>query len=310
MEVSNFMIKTKLKIAYLFSGQLRNIDYKLFNKSLKLFLNKDFENKIYISTWDEIGVSMNHDIKNLQKKKNGNVLNLLNLMFNGFEIESQKIFNFEEWNNHQSDEYQEIQNSKDYTFLTKHSLPQLFLIEQSYKQIDLKDKFDFYIRVRFDSIFLFKFNENLSPNLVYNINFGRAYHDSRIYDIFFIVPFLYAETIFNTYSKVTLLLNNSFNNRLEKRDACRLLFISLKLDYPGIEVKSLNKRYCDIYRPKNSFSKYVLENYGWGIGIDLKYQEKVKFFYSILILSPISFLKVVSTIFIHKFLYSYRFNKL
>ena len=48
-----------MKIAFLFSGQLRELEYDLFRKSL-LNLTKDLDYAIFAYSWEEMGESLNH----------------------------------------------------------------------------------------------------------------------------------------------------------------------------------------------------------------------------------------------------------
>ena len=48
-----------MKIAFLFSGQLRELEYELFRKSL-LNLTKDLDYAIFAYSWEEMGESLNH----------------------------------------------------------------------------------------------------------------------------------------------------------------------------------------------------------------------------------------------------------
>ena len=51
-----------MKIAFLFSGQLRELPYQLFRKSL-FNLTKDLDYAIFSFCWEEKGKSLNHGNK-------------------------------------------------------------------------------------------------------------------------------------------------------------------------------------------------------------------------------------------------------
>ena len=48
-----------MKVALLFSGQIREIPIELFRKSLSNLI-KELDYEIYIFTWREVGKSLNH----------------------------------------------------------------------------------------------------------------------------------------------------------------------------------------------------------------------------------------------------------
>ena len=54
------------KIALLFSGQIRDINPRLFNEGLRIF-TKYHTADIYLSYWDTVGKSGNHSRKILEK---------------------------------------------------------------------------------------------------------------------------------------------------------------------------------------------------------------------------------------------------
>lgn len=295
-------------IALLFSGQLRALDIELFRKSLALFIGNHFKFDIYISTWDIMGISMAHNEENSITFHDSNIEIYLYEMFKGFNVKSRIIYNYEEWFHNMSDEYKEIQISDNYTFNTKNSLAQLFLIQQSYEQVSLINEYDYFIRLRFDSIFFFELNEYMDKSFIYNLNFGKAYHANRIYDIFFVSPRKYSNFLFKTYSKIPELINSDFDNGLEKRDACRLLYLSIaSLKYPP-KVATLSYRYCDIFREKRGFLGYIYDIYYWNISVSNTFQDKMKFLNSISRFSytmPLQFLFFLFTNPIKEFIFKH-----
>ena len=96
-----------------------------------------------------------------------------------------------------------------------------------------------------------------------NINFGRrgAYYEKRIYDIFFYSPSYCAPDVFcKPWVDFSTLVMHKFDNGLDKRDACRVLYLSAKIS--ELDVISANLRYCDVYR--NEF-KYFKNLFTWRI---------------------------------------------
>ena len=281
----------KKSVAFLFSGQFRAINFELFRKSFALFVGDKFQYDIYIAAWDTMGISMNHTEENALTFDGGNVDSYLDLMFDGFNVKSKNIYSYEDWYVNLSEEYKAIQFSDRYSFITKNSLAQLYLIQQSYLQVPTYNNYDYFIRLRFDSIFVFRLNEFLDNSLIYHLNFGKAFYPDRIYDIFFVAPRNYAINLFGTYSKICEYVDNSFDNGLEKRDACRLLYLSVSnLENPPV-IKSLNYRYCDTFRDKMSLIDYLTNIYYWQISTSNNFNDKMQFLLTIPRLSILTFLQ-------------------
>lgn len=271
----------KKSIALLFSGQFRAIDFELFRKSFALFIGDKFHYDIYIATWDSMGISMNHREENSIIFNDGNVDSYLKEMFDGFNVKRKKIYFYDDWLKNLSSEYKSIQNSEDFTFITKNSLAQLFLIQQSYLLVPSINNYDFFIRLRFDAIFVFELKEYLDRSLVYHLNFGKAFYPDRIYDIFIVAPRKYAKYLFETYSKIPELINNGFENGLERRDACRLLYLSVSNLEDPPPVVSLNYRYCDTFRDKMVLIDYLTNLYFWQVSKSNNYIDKLNFLLAI-----------------------------
>ena len=74
-----------MKIALLFSGQIRRINVELFRYGLTNFV-KNIDYGIYIYCWEEIGKSMNHNLANVDNFFDKNAINLVNDFFEGFNV--------------------------------------------------------------------------------------------------------------------------------------------------------------------------------------------------------------------------------
>ena len=56
------------------------------------------------------------------------------------------------------------------------------------------------------------------------------------------------------------LVKNNFDNRLDKRDCCRILFLAASMK--NINVKSFPSRICDVYRNNDlTYSKYLISSH-------------------------------------------------
>ena len=151
----------------------------------------------------------------------------------------------------------EINSSKKFNVLTKNSLPQIYQIYKSFCMLgDKYDEYDVIIRLRFDSLFTSEFKPSLiSQDTIYNINFGRAYYPQRIYDIFFYGLPSDIKYVFCTWLYLPELIKNPFDNGLDKRDACRLLYLAARKFHKKVE--STLVRYTDIYRPRAGVFGYL-----------------------------------------------------
>ena len=245
------------KIAALFSGQIREVPPSLFNKSLLLFF-KSLDVDFYLTYWDEIGTSMAHSNNSIQKNNFFDIDNYLSNAFAELKITSKRSFNFDKWESDLDKTYSEIHfDNTENSYLTKNSLPQLYLIEECYNLIEKDNNYDFFFRLRFDNLFTLKFDESEFQKGIYNLNFGNAFYPNRIYDIFFMVSREYSSSVMKTYSRIPIIYNSYPNSKLEKRDTCNLLFKSVISDVSISKIKTFNFRYTDVFRPYFGINNYI-----------------------------------------------------
>ena len=106
-----------MKIAFLFSGQLRELESDLFRKSL-LNLTKDLDYGIFAFTWEEMGESLNHK-KNLPEVLlNENIHEKINFLFKDFNLLDFGYESFTDFKKRIKDQHQEIFYSKKFDFGT------------------------------------------------------------------------------------------------------------------------------------------------------------------------------------------------
>ena len=255
-----------MKIAFLFSGQLRQIPKDVFQNSLSILTKGLTDYSIFAYCWQEEGKSLDHK-KNLPLiNLRGNIDESIKELFQDFNLEKYGIESFQDFNKNLPEDYKEILNSNKFHFGTINSLPQIYTLYKSYQLLENSNcDFDLIFRCRFDSIFihplkLFPLKIILENNFLYNINFGRAYYPKRIYDIFFGGSQKSMRFIKNIWSDAIDLTNNEFNNGLDKRDCCRLLYLASI--HKDVKVKSFSSRICDVYRNNDYlYADYLISSH-------------------------------------------------
>ena len=253
------------KIALLFSGQIRDINPSLFNEGLRIF-TKYHTADIYLSYWDTAGKSGNHSRKILENNsiKNFDIQKYLKIAFKGYDIKKEKIVKVKDWEHAENSEIKEINNNKNFHFTTVNSAKQLFQIYNSYLLLENPNEYDFIVRCRFDNVFVFPFSPDLncSENYLANINFGKAFKDDRVYDIFFYTKSSSSNPIFTSWLKFAEYVRYPFDNFLDPRDAGRILYLAAVLN--NIKIISVDIRYCDVFRRQRKFG-YFIDLIKWGL---------------------------------------------
>ncbi len=256
----------KLKVALLFSGQVRDISAEKFNSGLREF-TRHFDADVYLTHWDEPGVSMGHNLSKMNQSTQAtfDINAYLIKAFEGFNVVAHESESDDSWRKSLDSRYLDILNSHHYSKLTIHALPQLYQIYKSFKLVENNlDQYDIVIRCRYDLLFVTAFQEwGFHDATVYGLNFGRAYHPNRIYDIFFWGAPSAVRSTLMAWNIVPELIQNEFDNGLDKRDACRLLYLAAQKERS--EVMSGVVRYCDIYRPEKSVYDYCVNILYWGL---------------------------------------------
>lgn len=255
-----------MKIALLFSGQYRDISEDIFLKGIDE-LTKNINYDIYSFCWKESGISKNHKRKMPKVKLDINPEKKINNLLKNHNLISSNSKSFKDFIKFLDDEYLEIMNSSKFSHISINSIPQIYMIYRSYKMLGNNiDKYNMIFRCRYDSIFLHPLNiypleEMYSKNLVYNINFGRAYYPNRIYDIFFGGSPKAMSFIDLLWNNLPSLIENKLDNGLDKRDACRLIYIGCLKS--NIKSQSFETRICDVFRNNNLrlYINYIISSH-------------------------------------------------
>ena len=290
-----------MKVALLFAGQYREISEILFRKSLSIFI-KDLDYDIYSFVWEEVGKSLNHKNKLPKLNDSFSAKYLVKDLFSNFNLVSIQSESFNSFKENLDIKYKNILNSEEYDFGTINSLPQIYSLSECFNSMGEKIyKYDLIFRCRFDSLFihplkLYDLKKISEEKNLYNLNFGRAYFPNRIYDIFFGGSIESMIFLRNIWPQLPELISNKFNNNLDKRDCCRLLYLAAKKS--GINVKSFDIRCCDVFRNINGnhYESYLLSMHLISIRIGKRSLKSLYFFLIWSIYRRLNFLKLILTL--------------
>jgi hypothetical protein len=259
----------KLKVAVCLSGEMRFFTDELVTSAFQTYI-QSWSPDIFISTWDHVGISMNHGYihpKEIKEREDTLHLHINNTYSN---IKAVEIENYNEWiDNIPESEYSIVYSDSFYT-RTINSYPQLYKIYKANKlKIDYEEKekfkYDIVLRIRPDNLFIRPLALNqVVKGVIYDVNLKGAYYPNRIYDIFFYGCSEDMDIVSSAYVSFKELLYSSFNNGLCPRDACRLLY--LHAINAGLVCESTKNRPCDIYRGQ-TFEEYCDLLQSWG-GLD------------------------------------------
>ena len=274
-----------MKIAILFSGQYRSIPIDIFKKSLSTLVD-GIDYSIFSYCWEEKGDSMNHS-PIIPAIKKTNICSEIENIFSSFNLENYSYESFSQFKKTLEDKYKIILNSDKFHIGTIHSLPQIYTLFKCYELFNSyknSKEYDLIFRCRYDSIFihplkLFPLKKILESNSLYNINFGRAYYPKRIYDIFFGGSRKSMSFLSSIWQELPFLIDHRFNNNLDKRDACRIFYLSPTLR--NISTKSFDSRICDIYRNSDdcSYESYIISSHLVSFFKFNKYYLVLKYFF-------------------------------
>ena len=306
-----------MKIAFLFAGQYRPIPKDLIRYSIQT-LTKGIDYDIFCYSWNEPGESLDHR-EDIPKIKSANdSYQQISSIFSEFNLKEIYTESYDDFVVNLPKKHKRIFNSKIYHKGTIFALPQIYTLSKCYKLLDNdKDKYDLIFRCRFDSIYLHPLNiyplrKFLNSSTLYNINFGRAYYSNRIYDIFFGGSNKSMSFLDQIWNNIPQLVENTFNNGQDKRDACRLFYVAAVIN--KVEIKSFKTRICDIYRPfkDNYYKQYLISSHLLSLKFDTSSLKSIPyflrwFFYRRINLIKFSFI-TVRTIFLIPISYLKRFK--
>ncbi len=306
-----------MKIAFLFAGQYRPIQKDLIRYSIQN-LTEGLDYNIFCYSWDEPGESLDHREDIPKIKSNNDSFSQISSIFSEFNLKEVCTESYENFVINLPKKHKKILNSRLYHKGTIFALPQIYTLSKCYKLLDNdENKYDLIFRCRFDSIYLhplkiYPLRKFLNSSDIYNINFGRAYYPYRIYDIFFGGSKKSMSFLDQIWDNIPQLVENNLNTGQDKRDACRLFYVSAVLN--NIKIKSLNTRICDIYRPfkDNYYEQYLISSHLFSLKFNLTSFKSIPFFIRWFIYRRINLIKlysiIIRTIFLIPLSYLKRFK--
>ena len=287
-----------MKVAFLFSGQFREIPIDLMKNSLRN-LTKDINYGIFCYSWDEPGKSLDHRKRIPVINHNNDSFNQINNLFKDFNLIKIKTESYKRFLSNMPSDHKKIFCSKKYHPGSINSLPQIYTLSKCYGLfLPNKEEYDLIFRCRFDSIYvhplnLYPLKEYAESSFLYNINFGRAYYPKRVYDIFFGGSLEATNFLEDFWENIPQLLKNKFKNGLDSRDACRLIYLSANLK--NVQVKSFRTRICDIYRPNknNYYETYLISSHFLSLKFNLLHLKSLREFFHWIKLRRLNLFKIL-----------------
>ncbi len=241
-----------MRVAVCISGEMRYFDEKIVKDGFKFIdeLNPD----IFISTWSHRGTSVDLDrnYSSFDKKDDDRLEE--KILQNYRNIKKIEIESFNTWVDNLDNFNKDILGNRYSTNgLPITSPAQLYklkkrnLLKSEYEE---KNNFiyDVVIKVRPDSLFVESIDlSHLKDNTIYHLNFGKhAYWPNRIWDLFFFGDSKSMDYLSQAFDSLKELVENPFNNGLDRRDPSRLLF--LQSQNCGIQNESLSTRVTNCYK--------------------------------------------------------------
>lgn len=245
------------KIALCLAGQYRTFDSEIVQKTIKHFLLDKYDCDVYISTWKNKGVSLNHGNKINYSAELDIIKDLdISKYINCKEIE---IEDYDLW---YSNIDSVLKNLIDNGDLHTGTIPQLYKKYKVYSLIPKEKQYDLIIVTRPDIFILddFEIENFVDPNIVWNCNPQNtwAYYPNRIFDIMYMGKRDSIDKISNCYFYVTQLLDDPFKSNLSALDCCKILYTYAK-KYCNLQIESTKNLLCNVYRNQESL-EYNLKN--------------------------------------------------
>jgi len=247
-----------MRVAVLLSGQMRTFDQVVENLYNNLI--KPYNADIFISTWAKRGHSYNHGtLPDPEVKERATDVITQDMLVRTYKTNliATEIENVETYEQTMPDAYKDIYIN-GFTWaglkLTGTCVLQFYKMQRvNQLKLDYEKannfKYDLVIRCRPDNIMFAplspRYLDNLRTN-IYGINCQGTFYPNRIYDIFFYSSSENMDYMATIYNNICALEKNGFENGLDHRDPCRLLYIHARLH--NLNVVDMDYNPCFIQR--------------------------------------------------------------
>lgn len=238
------------KVALIYSGQVRKISPTFFREGLKLF-TEGTEFDIYLNYWDEMGKSMNHDPYDKKLILDDSADILVNDLFKDLPVAYRISEPYVDFEKNIPKSHLKIHKDSFFSAHSKHTLPQIYSFCKLFDSCrGVLINYDLIFSCRFDTVFTHRLIDSdlkkFNTNTLYHLNYGKAYYPKRIYAIFFGGDFSAMNQLSKTWINIPTIVNDAFDNGLEKNDVCRVLYLSAIMN--SIKINSLHLRSCEVHR--------------------------------------------------------------
>lgn len=256
-----------MKIALLICGQMRTFDHpKVLNYLNQLI--KKFNCDVFLSTWDNRGVSVwsEHALKDqlfIQNEEKNKLIttNNLDIILNikKYKIDNYNHFIKEECTNEM---ITLLKQSPDTLYHSKAtSIPSLYKLYSAYQlleEYEIKNnlKYDIVIKTRPDFLHIHtdieKYFDKIDDTL-FHINTGISYCLDRVYEMFLLSSSKNMKIICESWLNFNQLVSTDYSLHMARLDACRLVYSQCILN--NIKIDTFDKVLGDVLRIEN-YSDY------------------------------------------------------
>jgi hypothetical protein len=245
-----------MKTAVLLCGQMRTWkDPDVLQSLLSFFAGFELCD-IFVSTWDEQGVSYNHGaVVNGENSQQKVTDSLIRETYPG--VKGVSIHSLAAWESALSPTYNQIYK-EGFMWNGGHIkgtvVPQLFTLwdanrlRKAYER-QSGTRYDVVLRCRPDARMHFSGNrwiDDFSGISAINNPASGTFFPNRIYDIFFYGPSRAMDALSDAYNHLEFLEAHTFQNGLDKRDACRILRVQALVH--DIPVRDIPFDVCHVMR--------------------------------------------------------------
>ena len=239
-----------MRVAILYCGQMRTFDHPIPVSTIEQYLTP-FNPDIFVATWSNRGISFAIENNHHQEESLTISAELLNAHYP--KLITSSILDFNSWLEKLDPELAKMYvGIKDTWGQPVTAIPwfnQMYIASQLKQQHESTHnfKYDVVLVTRPDIWILgIPAFQEMKANTIYHTNIGRVYWPNRIYANFFYGSSSNIDDLLTAWLDIKTLFQHPFNNGLDYRDPCRLLYI--QACNKGINVETMPKYIADPYR--------------------------------------------------------------